>query len=40
MDPKVVACGDDGCSIQEKHADSEAAKAISAIADKVARLVE
>lgn len=39
MDPRVVACSDDGCSIQEKHADSEAAKAISAIADKVARLV-
>ncbi len=40
MDPKVVACSDDGCSIQEKYADSEAAKAISSIADKVARLIQ
>jgi len=40
MDPKVVACSDDGCSIQEKYADSEAAKAISGIADKVARLIQ
>jgi Mrp family chromosome partitioning ATPase len=40
MDPKVVACGDDGCSIQEKYADSEAAKAITRIADRVAGLVE
>lgn len=40
MDPKVVSCGDDGCSIQEKYADSEAAKAISRIADRVAGLVE
>ena len=40
MDPNVVSCGDDGCSIQEKYADSEAAKAISRIADRVAGLVE
>ncbi len=40
MDPKVVACGDDGCSIQEKYADSEAAKAIAGIADRVARLMQ
>ena len=40
MDPKVVSCGDEGCSIQEKYADSEAAKAISRIADRVAGLVE
>ena len=40
MDPKVVACSDDGCSIQEKYADSEAAKAISSIADRVAGLVK
>jgi ATP-binding protein involved in chromosome partitioning len=39
MDPKVVSCGDDGCSIQEKYADSEAAKAISGIADRVAGLI-
>jgi len=39
MDPRVVSCGDDGCSIQEKYADSEAAKAISSIADKVAGLI-
>ena len=39
MDPRVVTCGDDGCSIQEKYADSEAAKAISSIADKVAGLI-
>jgi len=39
MDPKVVACSDDGCSIQEKYADSEAAKAISSIADRVAGLI-
>ena len=36
MDPRVVACGDDGCSIQEKYSDSVAAKAIAEIADKVA----
>ncbi|MBW1864506.1 MAG: Mrp/NBP35 family ATP-binding protein [Deltaproteobacteria bacterium] len=39
MDPRVVTCGDDGCSIQEKYADSEAAKAISSIADRVAKLI-
>ena len=39
MDPRVVTCGDDGCSIQEKYADSEAAKAISSIADRVAGLI-
>ena len=39
MDPRVVACGDDGCSVQEKYTDSEAAKAIARIADKVAALV-
>ena len=40
MDPRVVACGDEGCSIQEKYADSGAAKAIAEIADKVAVLVK
>ena len=39
MDPRVVACGDDGCSIQEKYADSGVAKAIGEIADKVSSLV-
>ncbi len=39
MDPRVVTCGDDGCSILEKYADSEAAKAISSIADRVAGLI-
>jgi len=39
MDPKVVTCGDDGCSILEKYADSEAAKAISSIADRVAGVI-
>lgn len=39
MDPRVVTCGDDGCSIQEKYADSGAAKAISSIADRVAKLI-
>lgn len=37
MDPRVVSCGDDGCSIQEKFADSGAATAIAAIADEVAQ---
>ena len=36
MDPRVVSCGDEGTSIQEKHADSEVAKAITSIADRVA----
>jgi len=36
MDPRVVSCGDEGSSIQEKYADSEVAKAISSIADRVA----
>ena len=40
MDPRVVACGDEGCSIQEKYADSGVAKAIGDIADKVATLVK
>ncbi len=39
MDPIVVACGDDGCFLQEKYADSGVAKAIAGIADKVAALV-
>ncbi len=39
MDPRVVTCGDDGCSILEKYADSEAAKAMSSIADRVAGLI-
>jgi ATP-binding protein involved in chromosome partitioning len=39
MDPRVVSCGDQGSSIQEKYADSEAAKAISSIADKVAAVL-
>jgi ATP-binding protein involved in chromosome partitioning len=39
MDPRVVSCGDDGCSIQEKYADSEAATAIASIADRVAKLI-
>ena len=39
MDPRVVACGDDGCSIQEKYADSEVAKSIGQIADKVSTLI-
>ena len=39
MDPRVVSCGDQGFSIQEKYADSEAAKAISSIADKVAAVL-
>jgi len=40
MDPRVVACGDDGCSIQEKYADSTVAIALGEIADKVAALVK
>ena len=36
MDPRVVSCGDEGSSIQEKYADSEVAKAISNIANRVA----
>ena len=39
MDPRVVSCGDEGSSIQEKYADSEVAKAISNIADRVAGLL-
>jgi len=39
MDPRVVSCGDEGSSIQEKYADSEVAKAISSIADRVAALL-
>jgi len=38
MDPRVVACGDDGCSVQEKYADSGVAQAIGEIADRVAKL--
>jgi len=38
MDPRVVACGDDGCSVQEKYADSGVAQAFGQIADKVAKL--
>jgi Mrp family chromosome partitioning ATPase len=40
MDPRVVACGDEGCSIQEKYADSGVAKAIAEIANKVSELVD
>ena len=39
MDPRVVSCGDEGSSIQEKYADSEVAKAISRIADRVAAVL-
>jgi len=39
MDPRVVSCGDQGSSIQEKYADSEVAKAISSIADRVAAVI-
>jgi len=39
MDPRVVSCGDEGSSIQEKYADSEVAKAISSIADRVAAVL-
>ncbi len=38
LDPKVVACGDAGVSIQATHADSPVSKAIGEIADKVAEL--
>jgi ATP-binding protein involved in chromosome partitioning len=38
MDPRVVACGDDGCSVQEKYADSGVARAFGQIADRVAKL--
>jgi len=38
MDPKVVACGDRGTSIQETYEDSLVSKAISTIADQVAEL--
>jgi len=39
MDPKVVACGDRGESIQEVYEDSPVSQAISAVADQVAELV-
>lgn len=38
LDPKVVACGDSGSSIQTTYADSPVSKAIGEIADKVAEL--
>ena len=38
FDPKVVACGDSGTSIQAEYKDSAVARAIAAIADKVAEL--
>jgi Mrp family chromosome partitioning ATPase len=40
MDPKVVACGDRGESVQEVYADSPVSMAISDIADQVAELVQ
>ena len=39
MDPRIVSCGDQGSSIHEKYADSEVAKAISSIADRVAAVI-
>lgn len=39
MDPRVVACGDNGDAIQERYADSEVSRAISSIADQVAELL-
>jgi len=38
MDPRVVACGDRGTSIQETYEDSPVSRAISVIADQVAKL--
>lgn len=38
LDPRVVACGDSGSSIQTTYADSPVSKAIGGIADKVAEL--
>lgn len=39
FDPKVVACGDAGESLRDKHADSPVVAAFSAIADTVAELI-
>ena len=36
MDPRVVACGDNGDAMQERYADSEVAQAISDIANQIA----
>jgi len=38
LDPRVVACGDSGSSIQATYADSPVSKAIGEIAEKVAEL--
>ena len=38
LDPRVVACGDSGSSIQATYADSPVSKAIGEIAEKVAKL--
>lgn len=38
LDPRVVACGDSGSSIQTTYADSPVSKAIGGIADMVAEL--
>jgi len=38
LDPRVVACGDSGSSIQTTYADSPVSKAIGGIAEKVAEL--
>ncbi|MEN8243713.1 MAG: Mrp/NBP35 family ATP-binding protein [Thermodesulfobacteriota bacterium] len=38
LDPRVVACGDSGSSIQTTYADSPVSKAIGGIADEVAEL--
>jgi len=39
FDPKMVSCGDQGVSFQEKHADSAVGKAFSNIAERMAALV-
>jgi len=39
FDQKVVACGDAGSSLVDKHSDSQVAKAFESIADKMAKLV-
>ena len=36
----VVVCGDEGCALQEKHADAPVSRAMAAVADKLAALVE
>lgn len=40
FDQKVVVCGDEGCALQEKHADAPVSRAMAAVADKLAALVE